>query len=230
MGKGSTFFFAAPFGIRREIDASGITTASLTPRVTSDDVRPVTRILVVEDAEFNVILVKAYLKQSGFEIEVAENGRIGVEKVIANRPHLVLMDLQMPVMGGLEATRAIRDWEAKNHLPPIPILAVTAHATSDGAAKSLEAGCSEHLTKPIKKGALLDAISRHLDRRLGITPPSGVEGSALMFLATVRKRDGRDPGEHCAKRLLDRPASGATVQRKWRRFRVPGNRANRSRG
>jgi CheY-like chemotaxis protein len=72
--------------------------------------------------------MKAYLKGGGFELDFAENGKIAVEKVISGNPHLVLMDLQMPVMDGLEATRAIRQWEAKTYARPIPILALTAHA------------------------------------------------------------------------------------------------------
>ncbi len=68
----------------------------------------------------------------------------------------------MPVMDGLEATRAIRQWEAETHAPPVPILALTAHAAGGEAEKSLEAGCTEHLTKPIKKATLLEAISRYI--------------------------------------------------------------------
>lgn len=189
IGKGSTFFLTAPFDIRKEIAGLGnaeMDTSRIPPKA-SETARPATRILIVEDSEFNVLLMKAYLKQSGFEIEVAENGQIGVDKVIANRPHLVLMDLQMPVMGGLEATRAIRDWEAKNRLPPIPILAVTAHAAGDGPVKSLEAGCSEHLTKPIKKTTLMNAISYHLDAKVRIAPPRDKEDSVPTFLATEPK-------------------------------------------
>jgi CheY-like chemotaxis protein len=91
--------------------------------------------------------------------------RIGVEKTISWDPDLVLMDLLMPVMDGLEATRAIRQWEANTHARPRPILALTAHATGEGTGGSLDAGCSEHLTKPIKKATLLEAISRHLGIR-----------------------------------------------------------------
>jgi CheY-like chemotaxis protein len=96
------------------------------------------------------------------------------------------MDLQMPVMDGLEATRAIRRWEAKTHAPPIPILALTAHASEEGIGRSLEAGCTEHLTKPIKKTTLLAAISRNLSGTILITPPEGIEELVPNYLASVR--------------------------------------------
>jgi HPt (histidine-containing phosphotransfer) domain-containing protein len=88
------------------------------------------------------------------------------------------MDLLMPVMDGLEATRAIRKWEAETHARPRPILALTAHATGEGTGGSLEAGCNEHFTKPIKKATLLEAISRHL--RGGASKPT--EEPLPMFL------------------------------------------------
>ncbi len=141
----------------------------------------------MEDSQDNVLLAKAYLKGCGFELDFAENGKIAVERVISNQPHLVLMDLQMPVMGGLEATRIIREWEAKTRSHPIPILALTAHAAAGDAGRSLEAGCSEHLTKPIKKSTLLDAISRHLSGKIRITPPEGIEGLVPKYLENVRR-------------------------------------------
>ena len=98
-----------------------------------------TRILIAEDAEYNLLLVKAYLKDTGYQLDVAVNGKIAVEKVISGHPDLVLMDLEMPVMDGLEATRAIRQWEAETHTRPVPILALTAHADGEEAGRSLEA-------------------------------------------------------------------------------------------
>ncbi len=74
--------------------------------------------------------MRAYLKGGAFQLDFAENGKIAVEKVISGHPDLVLMDLQMPVMDGLEATRAIRQWEAETRARPIPILALTAHAAA----------------------------------------------------------------------------------------------------
>jgi CheY-like chemotaxis protein len=143
--------------------------------------------LLAEDSEYNIVLIRAYLKNSGFELDVAENGKIAVERVMATRPDLVLMDLQMPVMDGLEATRAIRHWETTTERRPTPILALTAHAAGEGVGISLEAGCNEHLTKPIKRVTLLEAISRHVHGKIRITPPKGVEGLVPSYLAGVRR-------------------------------------------
>jgi len=97
------------------------------------------------------------------------------------------MDLQMPVMGGLEATRAIRQWEAATQARPIPILALTAHAAGDGAGKSLAAGCTEHLTKPIKRATLLEAVERNISGKIRITPPDGIESLVPAYLADLRR-------------------------------------------
>jgi hypothetical protein len=97
------------------------------------------------------------------------------------------MDIQMPVMDGLEATRAIRHWELETHAHPTPILALTAHAEGEGVGRSLEAGCTEHLTKPIKKATLLQAISRNIGGKIRITPPEGIEGLVPTYLANVRR-------------------------------------------
>ena len=78
---------------------------------------------------------------------------------------LILMDVQMPVMDGHAATRAIRDFEAASGREPVPIIALTAHAVKEDMERSLAAGCTAHLTKPIKKQVLLDALSEHLGAR-----------------------------------------------------------------
>jgi CheY-like chemotaxis protein len=147
----------------------------------------VCRILIAEDSEYNIVLVRAYLQNSKFQLDVAENGKIAVEKVIATRPDLVLMDLQMPVMDGLEATRAIRHWEAETGTRPTPILALTAHAAGEGVNISLQAGCNEHLTKPIKRVTLLEAISRHIHGKIRISPPEGMARLVPDYLASVRR-------------------------------------------
>lgn len=118
------------------------------------------RILVVDDLEENRVIVAHYLKNS-YYIEMAENGRIALEKFQADTYDLVLMDVQMPIMDGLQATGAIREWERAHHRTPTPILALTAHALQEDAQKSLDAGCTAHLTKPIRKQVLLRAIAEY---------------------------------------------------------------------
>ena len=189
LGVGSTFFLSAPFEVREKGTAlAGDDSGSITKRAPGPVVQHLGhRILLAEDSEYNIVLIQAYLKNSGFELEVAENGKIAVEKVMGSRPDLVLMDLQMPVMDGLEATRAIRHWEAASGARPTPILALTAHAAGEGAGISLGAGCNEHLTKPIKRVTLLEALSRHLHGKIRVTPPEGIEGLVPDYLASVRR-------------------------------------------
>jgi PAS domain S-box-containing protein len=188
-GKGSTFFLAAPFVACKEAENLETDEASSIAIPAAPPARPksLKRVLIAEDSEFNLVLVQAYLKDCGLELDVAENGKIAVEKTMSWHPDLVLMDLQMPVMDGLEATRAIRRWEATTHARPIPIFALTAHATEEEMGRSLEAGCNEHLTKPIKKATLLEAIFRHIDRRIRITPPKEIEDMIPRYLANVRR-------------------------------------------
>jgi PAS domain S-box-containing protein len=188
-GKGSTFFFTAPFEIGKETEIvkAAEPAAAVFPPAESAGPHPVTRILIAEDSEDNLFLTKAYLKDCGFALDIAENGRIAVEKAISGSAQLVLMDVQMPVMDGLQATHAIREWEAETGAPPMPILALTAHATAEAVARSLAAGCTEHLTKPIKKATLLEAISRHIAGTIRITPPEGVESRVPKYVANIRR-------------------------------------------
>jgi len=122
-----------------------------------DDAIPL-RILLAEDAPDNRFLIQAYLKGLPYQIDIAENGRVAIEKFKASRPDLVLMDMQMPEMDGLSATRAIRRWESEYGLLPTPIIAITASALEDDVNRSFAAGCDKHVSKPVKKPVLLAAI------------------------------------------------------------------------
>lgn len=119
-------------------------------------------ILLVEDNADNRVLIKAFLKDGPFQVEEAENGETAVNKFQLGAYGLVLMDVQMPVMDGHAATRAIRAWETEHARRPTPIIALTAHALKEDVEKSVEAGCTAHLTKPIRKTALLEAIQRYV--------------------------------------------------------------------
>ena len=186
--RGSTFFFTAQFGFAEEMENTPDvleTTAEPRPAIGADT--PAGRILIVEDSEDNRTLINAYLAGSGYILDFAENGREGVEKTMIGHPDLILMDLQMPVMDGLQATRAIREWELKTGAHPVPILALTAHATGPEVGKSMTAGCSQHLTKPIKKATLLEAMARSLKGKIRITPPAGIEGLVPNYLKNIRR-------------------------------------------
>ena len=117
-------------------------------------------ILLADDSSDNRFLIQAYLKHSGYQLDMAENGRVAFEMYQARKYDLVLMDVQMPVMDGHIATRTIRDWEKQSNVSPIPIIALTAHAYQEEMQKSLAAGCSDHLTKPIRKDTLLNSIQK----------------------------------------------------------------------
>lgn len=124
------------------------------------------RVLVVDDSRDNQMLILSYLKKLPYQLDVAENGKIGVEKFTVGKYDLVLMDMQMPVMDGYTATKSIRDWERGQGVTATPVIALTANALKEDEQKSLDAGCTAHLTKPIKKSPLLDAI---LEYTRGVT-------------------------------------------------------------
>ncbi|MBI5748360.1 MAG: response regulator, partial [Nitrospinae bacterium] len=108
-------------------------------------------ILLVEDSRDNRLLIESYLKKTPHKIEIAENGEIAVEKFMSGKYDVVFMDMQMPVMDGYTSTKIIRKWEAEKGAEFTPIIALTAHALKEDEQKSLDAGCTSHLTKPIKK-------------------------------------------------------------------------------
>jgi len=115
-------------------------------------------ILLVDDSEDNLLLIRSFLKRYPYRIETARNGEEAVARFQQGAYDLVLMDVQMPVMDGYTATRAIRAWEEARRRPRTPIVALTAHALKEDEEKSLNAGCSAHLTKPISKARLLQVI------------------------------------------------------------------------
>jgi CheY-like chemotaxis protein len=117
----------------------------------------VPRILVVEDNLTNQKVVAGLLKKHGYEILVANHGRQALEALETSAFDLVVMDLQMPVMDGLEATRLIRRdarWQA------LPIVGLTAHALGGDRERCLEAGMSDYLSKPFRPRDLLDTVQR----------------------------------------------------------------------
>jgi CheY-like chemotaxis protein len=134
------------------------------------------RILLVEDSKDNQLLITAYLKQSAYQIEIAEDGQAAYDKFTIGAFDLVLMDVNMPVMNGYSATRKIREWEIQRTARRVPILALTAYAMEGESASGRDAGCDAHLTKPIQKATLLKAIEEHLkaSETIRVVPPEGI--------------------------------------------------------
>jgi CheY-like chemotaxis protein len=129
------------------------------------DLRPL-RILVVDDSVDSLRLIRTFLNETPWGVESAENGRTAVEMAVAKSYDLILMDLDMPKMSGYVAARQIRISECLNETPAVPIVALTAHNEAEAASKSIQAGCTAHVAKPIRKAALVETIQRYAgDRR-----------------------------------------------------------------
>ena len=120
------------------------------------------RILVVEDNLVNQQVIGAMLHQLGFEVLLVDNGKMAVDTVLkeADRLTAILMDVQMPVLDGYEATRQIRAWEAQMGREALPIIAVTADAFAEDQTRCRDAGMDDFLPKPIKSSALSEVLER----------------------------------------------------------------------
>jgi PAS domain S-box-containing protein len=120
-------------------------------------------VLLVEDDDNNRILVSSYLKNYDIQMDDAVNGRQAVELMKSNQYDLVLMDLDMPVMDGYEATSRYREWEAKNRSTEMNIIALSAHAMEASQTKAEQSGCDDYLSKPITKEKLLAQLAVYLE-------------------------------------------------------------------
>jgi CheY-like chemotaxis protein/HPt (histidine-containing phosphotransfer) domain-containing protein len=178
IGEGSVFSFAVPL----EIWAGATRRAAVPVATGPEPPLPALHILLVEDSSDNRAITVAYLQGTPYRVEIAENGAVAYEKFTAGHYDLVLMDRQMPVMDGLTATRAIREWERTNHRPPTPIIALTAAALKGDREKCMAAGCTAFLTKPIKQEVLLQAIKEHSL----VAPPSSKEENRRKDTILVR--------------------------------------------
>ncbi|MEQ9365913.1 MAG: ATP-binding protein [Leptospirales bacterium] len=164
-GRGSAFFFRLPLPPVHDSEvAAGRPTAATRAMSAHAGTPPATggRILLVEDQPDNQLLVQAYLKKTPYSVDVAENGFEAVEKYQHGSYDLVFMDIQMPDMDGLTATRRIREWERETGRPKTPIIALTAYAASEDRDKTVLAGCDDHVSKPIRKEHLLRIVRQYM--------------------------------------------------------------------
>lgn len=203
LGSGTTMHFIARFSPAEGPAPAPIESASvaLGPRAL--------RVLLADDSEENRFLIRGYLRDSRCMIDEVENGAHAVEQFKQRAYDLVLMDAEMPVQDGYSASRAIRA------LSSTPIFLLTAQAFPGARDRALAAGCTEHLTKPIKKATLLEAINKFVAASSQVTVPVEdwlkpvVAGYLEKRRGDVRKlRDARDCGDIATIRTLGHQMSG----------------------
>lgn len=155
----------APTQLPFWLNATGNGAGADAPQPARDDTAPQQRqaqVLLVEDNHINQVVALEFLALMGVQARLAKNGLEALAACVDSAPDLVLMDIQMPGMDGLECARRIRTLQSQGKLPNFPILALTAHALDADVAASLEAGMDEHLTKPLDFVALRARLQRWL--------------------------------------------------------------------
>ncbi|HEY6173119.1 MAG TPA: response regulator [Kofleriaceae bacterium] len=120
------------------------------------------RILIVDDNAINLKLVAYLMKANGYTVDTALDAESAIEAIRSNLPDVILMDIQLPGIDGLELTRRLK---ADPGTRDIVIVAVTAYAMKGDQAKALAAGCDDYITKPIDTRTLPETIAKHLAKR-----------------------------------------------------------------
>lgn len=153
-GQGSTFFFNLT--LKQSSHAAAIKGVETKPKSVKN---PGTKVLLVEDNVVNQKVATAILRKAGCVVETADNGQDAIQQVRVNDYDVLLMDCQMPVMDGFEATSHIRGMEKP--LSDIPIIAITAHAMKDDKQKCIDGGMNDYVSKPVNRQALIDMINKY---------------------------------------------------------------------
>src|SRR5580658_7256876 len=218
LGVGSVFFFTAGFQVQANQSAKEKKTqAASAPVADLESQVAGLRILLADDSDDNRYLIRSYLKRSQVGIEIAENGEIAARKFREGHYDVVLMDVEMPVMDGYQATAEIRRFEKETGSPATPVLALTAHAFAEMAVRGMEAGFTALLTKPIRKVTLLEALVEHGSKQsAGGRTASAVlepEVPAASEKNLIQVEEGMEdvvPG-YLAKRRADVPVYAAAL-------------------
>lgn len=162
-GKGSSFTMAIDVCIDQDklelINAAPIREVSDTNKSLHNNLQLSGHILLVEDNIENQRLITKSIRKTGLTVDIAENGKIGVEKALANDYNLVLMDMQMPVMSGLEATRKLRESGYT-----MPIVSLTANAMQEDKNSCFAAGANDYLAKPLDFNRFYEVLSSHISQ------------------------------------------------------------------
>ena len=157
VGKGSRFWFQ----LRAKLIAESRSSEHPVPAIAALLPAPLCgRVLVVEDNPVNCVVIESLLTKLGIHVTHVHDGQQALDTVtLGDRPDLILMDLNMPVMDGFKATEAIRQWEITHHQPRLPIIALTANAYDVDRQRCLNVGMDDFLTKPVMLDALQSALS-----------------------------------------------------------------------
>ena len=118
------------------------------------------RILIAEDNDINRRVITAFLKDSPFDISFAVNGEEAVDQATHHDFDMIFMDVSMPVMDGIQATKAIRAYENENGVQPTPIICLSAHVMEESVNEATEAGMDDYLSKPLLKEKLTESIDK----------------------------------------------------------------------
>ncbi len=162
LGKGSNFSFSLRFGLPKQLKPTGQTGVKIESKKLEKSLNGI-HILVVEDNLINQKVSLAFLSKWGATTKIANNGKEAIDIVKKEKFDLILMDLQMPVMNGVEATKAIRNFGST--YSDLPIIALTASAVLEVRQNAMEAGLDDFVTKPFKPENLNQVIRKHLALR-----------------------------------------------------------------
>ena len=162
LGEGSTFHLSVNIKCRKLLGAPAHREAKEPGEEHPAKSGQSAEILLVEDTEDNRLLVNHFLSNNRYNVHIAENGKDALDMYKDGEFDLILMDMQMPVMDGYDATRRIREFEKEKDRRAVPIIAFTAHALKEEVEKCIDAGCNFHLAKPVRKKELLKIISSFL--------------------------------------------------------------------
>ncbi|MFZ9504363.1 MAG: ATP-binding protein [Cyclobacteriaceae bacterium] len=160
-GVGSVFTVIIPYAITGDLKA-GIS-KPIYRKENSNDLLKKLHILLVEDNDINQLYAGSILKSWGIKYDVAENGFVALEKLKTIRPDLILMDVQMPVMDGFEASRSIRQGDSL--ICKIPIIALTAHTNQSIIERCTESGMNDYIPKPFTPGELQEILLRYTGKK-----------------------------------------------------------------
>ncbi|MEM7591425.1 MAG: DUF3365 domain-containing protein [Cyanobacteria bacterium P01_A01_bin.83] len=159
VGRGSIFSFDIIAQLSQKFQVELASSQSVIA-LANDSFKP--RILIVDDVWQSRLFVVKLLSQVGFKVQEAENGKQALDLAQTWQPHLILMDMRMPVMDGYESTRKIRLAEQNSELASTKIIALTASAFASKQAQTIAAGCDDYLRKPFKENQLFAIIQKHL--------------------------------------------------------------------